>query len=168
MFYAIHWGYTENDTNYKSVSELIDDLVDSRRNGCNLLMNVGLKRNGLIRPIEKEMLSFMGKWIKENKDFVYDVFPTDITSENTYTATDGKYHYVITRSTGMSAEPYSATAQKAKRIVLDNAVIESGIWLDNGEDIVMTSENSFLEMPFRYGTSLASHRVARIVLKHKI
>ena len=160
-----HWGYAENDINYKSVDELVDNLIECRKYGCNYLLNVGLKKNGNIRPIEKDILSFIGKFIKLNKDFIYDVFPSDVAAENACVVTDGTYHYVITKNTVMSADPNVTEKICSKKIVLENAVIESGIWLDSGEEISLTSENSFCEKPFRYGTSPALHRVARLIIK---
>ena len=41
-----HWGYAKEDCNYKSVKELIENLVDCRKYGCNFLLNTGLRGNG--------------------------------------------------------------------------------------------------------------------------
>ncbi len=160
-----HWGYAENDINYKPVSELIDDLVECRSCGCNFLLNVGPKGGGMIRTMDREILSFIGRWIKKNGDFIYNAFPSDVTSKDAYILTDGKYHYAVTKSTMMSADANVALSGNAKSIVLDNAEIVSGVWLDSGEEIVPKSENSFAEKPFPYGENLASHRAAKLILK---
>ena len=48
-----HWGYAKEDCNYKSVKELIENLIDCRAYGCNFLLNTGLKGNGEVNGTDK-------------------------------------------------------------------------------------------------------------------
>ncbi|MBQ2774238.1 MAG: alpha-L-fucosidase, partial [Clostridia bacterium] len=44
--FANHWGYAKRDFNFKSLSEIIEDLCSCRRYGANYLLNVGPMGNG--------------------------------------------------------------------------------------------------------------------------
>ena len=77
-----HWGYAKNDIAFKSVPYLISELIDCRKNRCNLLMNIGPMGNGDIRAIEKATLMEFGNWVKQNKNIVYNCVPSDVEADN--------------------------------------------------------------------------------------
>ena len=68
-----HWGYCKNDCNYKSVKELVSNLIDCRKFNCNFLINTGLKGNGEINLTDKAILGEIGKFVKANKYFIYNI-----------------------------------------------------------------------------------------------
>jgi alpha-L-fucosidase len=67
------WGFKTNDTNWKSSSVLIDNLVDIVSKGGNFLLNVGPTSEGLIPAASVDRLKEMGEWIRINGDAVYGV-----------------------------------------------------------------------------------------------
>lgn len=156
-----HWGYAKDDINYKSVKELVENLVDCRKYSCNFLLNVGPKGNGMINPIDKYLLYELGKWIKTNKNFIYKASGTELFCKGGEVFCDGKDLYVIVKNVPMLANSNVAYAQSVGRVQLEQK-IKRAYWLDNGQKIHV-KENSFDVVPFRYGTSL-SVRVARIIL----
>ena len=65
------WAYNQNDTNYKSTTQLIRTLVEVVSKGGNLLLNVGPTPEGTIQPEFEERLRGIGEWLKVNGDSIY-------------------------------------------------------------------------------------------------
>ena len=157
-----HWGYAKEDINYKSVKELIENLVDCRKNGCNFLLNVGPKGDGSIKILDKSLVSEIGKWIKMNKGFIYGAEGTKISCEGGEVLRKGSDLYVAVKNVPMISDP-NVTNGEATGSVRLGEKIKSAYWLDNGEKIPVT-ENMFGITPFHYGRSL-SVRIAKIELE---
>ncbi len=159
-----HWGYTKDDICVKPIRELVETLIDCRKFGCNLLLNVGLKGNGQITPIESSELLAIGKWIKTNKNFIYDSTPTDIESSDADLFTDGNYYYAVVKNVPMRADENVARAETERKVELktDKKII-SAVWLDNGRKVTVHN-NVFVVDQFTYGHSLGA-RVAKFKLK---
>ena len=157
-----HWGYCKNDVNYKSIKELIENLTDCRKYGCNFLLNAGLTGNGELKKMDACMLEEIGEFIKVNKGFIYNAKPCDVTAEGADVVTDGEYYYAIIKDVGMSADPNVALGLSAKQVKI-NAAVKSAAWLDNGKRIKV-KRNAFAVEPFAYGSSY-SVRVAKFKLK---
>ena len=157
-----HWGYCKDDCNYKSVKELIENLIDCRKYGCNFLLNTGLKGDGTVNETDKCLLTELGKWIKVNKGFIYNARPAEIKADGADVVTDGTYYYAVIKNVEMSADPNVALKGKAKTIKLP-IKIKSAKWLDNGEKIEVIKGNSFAVTPFEYGRSYFV-RIAKIKL----
>ena len=161
-----HWGYAEDDYNYKPVREIIENLVECRYYGCNFLLNVGPKGDGSVREMDKCMLEFVGKWIKQNKNFIYDVKPSDIEADGAYMLKNpdtGKY-YAVLKDVPMSADPNVTLSSSMNKVVVKtDRKIKKVKWLDNGKTVAC-KKNTFSEETFLYGTSHAL-RVAEITFK---
>ena len=158
-----HWGYAELDVSYKSVRELIADLVDCRKCNCNFLLNVGPMGNGDLRVIDKGTLMEIGKWIRYNKNFIYNVKSSDVTAENAimFKGDDGYYYAVA--DTNMAADPNVALGAKTSDVKI-NAKIKSGTWIDTGKKIEVRKKCEFSVPNFPYGKSMI-YRVAKLKLE---
>ena len=157
-----HWGYAADDYNYKPVREIIENLVECRYYNCNLLLNIGPMGDGSIRPMDKCMLEFVGKWVKQNKNFIYNVKSADIECDGAYLlkGENGKY-YAVVKDVNMTADPNVQRAMMERQVTINtDKKIKSVKWLDNGEKAIIT-EKGFKVTPFKYGTSHAL-RVAEI------
>jgi alpha-L-fucosidase len=76
------WQYKPTNEVYKSGTELIKTLVETRAKGGNLLLNVGPKPDGEL-PIEQEArLREIALWMFVNSEAIYSVRPWVITNEN--------------------------------------------------------------------------------------
>ena len=159
-----HWGYASGDCNYKSVKELIENLVDCRRYNCNFLLNTGLRGNGGVNPMDACMLREIGKWVKKNKQAVYDVKSCDIKAENAVLLQGKNCYYAIIKNVPMAADPNVQRAENMRKVRVEGK-ITSAEWLDNGEKIHV-QKNEFSVTPFLYGIS-ASVRVAKLRIKKK-
>ena len=158
-----HWGYAAEDCNYKSMRELIGNLVDCRRFNCNFLLNTGLKGNGSVNEMDRAILTEIGKWVKANKGFIYGAYAADIQADNACVLTDGKYYYAAIYDVPMSASVNVALGGKIKEVTIHtDRKIKNARWLDTGERI-KAKKNTFIATPFLYGSSKAV-RIARFEL----
>ncbi|MBR7096106.1 MAG: alpha-L-fucosidase [Clostridia bacterium] len=73
-----HWGYAELDFNYKSLATIIETLCACRRAGANMLLNVGPMGDGSLRPLDREMLLALGKWVEIHKEALYLPRPAEV------------------------------------------------------------------------------------------
>ncbi len=154
-----HWGYAKNDCNYKSVKELIENLVDCRKYNCNFLLNTGLKGNGEINGTDKMLLSEIGKWIKKNKYFIYHVKSSAVCAQNADILEDEEYLYAVIKDVSMGGDPNVSKSKEGRQVCVEKE-IKSAVWLDNGKKIKV-KKNAFSVEPFEYGES-GSIRVAKI------
>ena len=161
--FGIHWGYAERDFAYRPLEYMIHELVFCRSQNSNMLLNVGPTGNGELRLLDKAMLIEMGKWIKFNKNFIYDVKYTDITAENAILlkGKDGEI-YAVTKVPTLE-EVTRGKAQLVK-VALNGLKIKSATWLDSGKRIKIVGGNSYETVAFEYGSSMC-YRVAKIILK---
>lgn len=65
------WGFRPNDTEWKSVGELLRHLSDIASKGGNFLLNVGPTPEGEIPPASVERLKAIGQWLKDYGVAIY-------------------------------------------------------------------------------------------------
>ena len=156
-----HWGYAENDCNYKSVKELVYDLINCRKYGCNFLLNTGLMGNGTVNPMDDAILGEIGKWVKSNKEFIYDAKPSDIKIENAEVFNGENCVYVLIKDVLMSADPNVQLNVESKNVILPKEFTKA-VWLDNGKRAKIKKGQLLVE-PYTYGNSLIT-RILKIDL----
>lgn len=147
-----HWGYAKEDCNYKSVKQLIEELADCRANGCNYLLNTGLKGNGSVNGIDRALLSEVGKWVRLNHSFIYGAEPTKIKAKNAVVMKDEKFYYAVVKGVRMAADENVQANGTDKRVCI-HAPVKNAVWLDSGERETVL-DGKFTARPFGYGTSL--------------
>ena len=159
-----HWGFAKNDISLKTPDYIISTLIDCKKNGCNYLLNTGLKGNGYIPEADKFVFESVGKWIKANKNFIYDVKKADYDAENADLFTDGDYLYAVIKDTAILADADVIRESTGKLVKLDGVKIDKAVWLDTNKPVKLNDDRSFDVEPFSYGTNLYA-RVAKIKLK---
>ena len=157
-----HWGYASNDCNYKSVKELLENLVDCRRYDCNFLLNTGLRGDGTLNPMDACILREMGKWTKKNGEAIYNTRSCNIKAENAVILQGNDCCYAIIKNVPMSADPNVQRQEGVGQVRIHGKVV-SAEWLDNGESIEV-EEDGFFIRPFAYGESW-SIRIAKLIIE---
>lgn len=154
-----HWGLAVDDINYKSFSAILNDFIDCRSKGCNYLLNTGLTAEGYVPDFDKVYFNAMGKWIKTNNNFIYELKKPQVSAVGADVLYDGEYHYAVIKDVPMVANPNVQLSEKDVKRVVVSRPIKNAVWLDDGSEI--KSENgSFAVKTFKYGKSLCA-RVAR-------
>jgi alpha-L-fucosidase len=78
------WQYQPTNDRYKTGTQLIELLIETRSKGGSLLLNIGPKPNGAIAQEQEDRLREMAAWYFVNKEAVDSVRPWVITHENNY------------------------------------------------------------------------------------
>lgn len=66
-----HWGYSADDSNFKSASLIIRKLLECVSKGGNLLLNIGPDATGRFPDASVAVLGDIGKWMRRNAGCVY-------------------------------------------------------------------------------------------------
>lgn len=92
------WQYKPTNEDYKSGSQLINMLIETRAKGGNLLINMGPMPSGKIPLEQEERFRELALWMFVNDEAIHDVRPF-VTAGNKdvyYTQSkDGKYVYAF-------------------------------------------------------------------------
>jgi alpha-L-fucosidase len=73
------WGYSRHDTNWKSSSTLIRNLVNCASKGGNYLLNVGPTAEGYIPAESIDRLNEVGRWMDVNSESIYGTSASPFT-----------------------------------------------------------------------------------------
>ncbi len=75
------WAYKPTHETYKSGTELIDMLVETRAKGGNLLLNVGPKPDGGLPIQQTDRLQELALWMFVNGEAIYDTASLPVVRE---------------------------------------------------------------------------------------
>ncbi|MBV8551652.1 MAG: alpha-L-fucosidase [Acidobacteriaceae bacterium] len=76
------WQYKPTNETYKSGTQLIRTLIETRAKGGNLLLNIGPKPDGELAIEQESRLREIALWMFVNSEAIYSVRPWVITNEN--------------------------------------------------------------------------------------
>ncbi len=85
------WGYVENQ-DYKTVDDLVDDLVDIVSKNGALLLNIGPRPDGTIPERDEELLLGIGRWLAVNGDAIYGTRPWKVFGEGPTSVVGGAFN----------------------------------------------------------------------------
>ena len=66
-----NWGFDQNDSDYKSPSQVLFTLMDVVSKGGNYLLDIGPTARGVIPEVAKQNFISAGRWLRVNGDAVY-------------------------------------------------------------------------------------------------
>jgi alpha-L-fucosidase len=75
------WGFRNSDTNWKSSTTLIRNLIDIASKGGNYLLNVGPKPDGSFPEASVERLKDLGAWMKIYGEAIYATQASPISDQ---------------------------------------------------------------------------------------
>jgi alpha-L-fucosidase len=84
------WPWKATNEHYKSGTELLNTLIETRAKGGNLLLNIGPMPDGTIAPEQDARLREIALWNFVNGEAVTDIRPWIITNENNVWFTKSK------------------------------------------------------------------------------
>jgi alpha-L-fucosidase len=162
-----HWGNAPLDVHYMSVPDLIDLMVECRYNGCNLIINGGIEKNGLVKGMDKGILSTFGIWMHKHEHIMRNCVTSDITADNALIFTDGTYHYAVIKNVPLIATLNVVEAKNLPFITIhtDKKITQACCYDDKKTKIKVDNKTKSFQMPaFPYGVSLYT-RIIRFKLK---
>ncbi|HUT01294.1 MAG TPA: alpha-L-fucosidase [Phycisphaerae bacterium] len=65
------WGYVHSNPNWKTVPQLLQNLVTAAAGEGNYLLNVGPRPDGTLREEERTRLAALGQWLRMNGEAIY-------------------------------------------------------------------------------------------------
>lgn len=137
------WGYTRNDTNYKSADDIVQTLINCVSKNGNLLLNVGPDAQGNIPQKSVEVLEQVGNWMKSNGESIYGCGPSQFAKPEWGWFTQ-KGNVVYAHITSFNIGQYYLRKMKGKvkgaTLLSDGSTIRtSGFW--NGGDRPYVAED---------------------------
>ena len=167
-----HWGVGYSDFNYKSPKELIECLCDCRKVGANFLLNIGPGPQGNVIPMQKELLSIMGDWMKLFGEAIYNgkVYDSRSIGRSFVLKGDGCL-YIFCYDLGIEGMDHVTVGGRYNGVYAFSGIkdeIKSIEWMDNKEQLEFTQKEGNLMVNFTgtpYGTSYCV-RVAKAVINN--
>ncbi|MCY3780750.1 MAG: alpha-L-fucosidase, partial [Chloroflexi bacterium] len=114
------WGFKTHDHNWKSTSQLIQNLVEIVSKGGNYLLNIGPDAEGAILEPSVERLRAMGAWLDVHGEAIYGTEPGPIQG------LDGRR----TTQKGDAVYLHIFDWPANGRLVLPKLDVQSAGWLD--------------------------------------
>jgi len=76
------YGYSKNDTDWKSWEVLAEDLVRAISHNGNLLLNIGPKGDGTVPEESIKIIHQLGQWVKPNSEAIFGTRATPYQGES--------------------------------------------------------------------------------------
>lgn len=158
-----HWGNAENDLDYKSPKEIIENIVHAKKIGANILVNIGLLGDGSIKPIDQNYMQLIGKWTHLYQEAFYNgsqvALPSASNNKDFAIKVKNSYYFFIhdLKVKGNSNVVLGGEGVNPKSFLQINDQLSSLKWLDNDEQLSFTQDKSkgILTLDatgYRYGT----------------
>lgn len=154
------WGYRswqvrKNPT--LKAKEKLQDLLTVVSSGGNYLLNIGPKADGSIVPFEKEVLTTIGYWLKENGEAVYGTTSTSIEPQDwgmITTKKDKLFLLVYPSNKEISIKGLKNSIDKAypladKQTLLDVTTTANGVSITLPENLVNKETISVLVLEYK-------------------
>lgn len=132
------WGYNSADNNWKSTSELLNDLLDCASKGGNLLLNTGPDAEGVIPQPCVDSLSGIGNWMQTWGEAVYQTRAgtLNVSMQPGVFCTLGKSSFAQKNKAKLFVTVTKLTSDKLLRIEQPISLPTNVYWLTSPENTV--------------------------------
>lgn len=134
------WCWTRDHV-YKTVPELLGELLEVVSKNGNLLLNIGPKPDGTIAEPEMRMLESIGAWLAVNGEAVYGTTPYLIPGEGPLQVRVGSF--VDDAASEFSADDFRYTARQD---VTGFYLYASAVRWPDGDQVVLTALATRLQL----------------------
>ena len=136
------WGYSSNDDNWKSPELIIHSLVNCVSKDGNLMINVGPDARGNIPPKSVEILTEVGKWMKNNSESIYGCGSSKLSKPEWGRFTQkGNNIYAHWMYPALSPLPVKDFSQKVK--IITQLSTGSDIWFRNAKGSLLIDVDEY-------------------------
>ena len=112
------WNYKPTNEVYKSGTQLIDMLIETRAKGGNLLLNVGPQPDGEIPLAQSDRMRELALWLFANREAIYQIRPWSVIREDdiwyTRAKEGGTVYAIVTKSPWPKGERRNYTLTQVK------------------------------------------------------
>lgn len=169
-----HWGISD-DFNYKSASQLIDEICNCRRVGANMLLNIGPSADATLPIMQRALMETIGCWMSLFGEAIYNGRP--------YISNDGQKDFILTSAKDektfyafkFDIPTHGDNNVTLARFDISKATVFTGFeynveqikWMDNDEKLAFCQNGDELSVNFTGYTYGINHctRVAKITVK---
>jgi alpha-L-fucosidase len=102
------WGYVNNHE-YKTVDDIVDDLIDIVSKNGALLLNIGPRPDGTIPESEEQLLLGVGEWLAQNGEAIYGTRPWKVFGEGPTEISAG--HFTDTKRVAFTGQDIRFTTK---------------------------------------------------------
>jgi alpha-L-fucosidase len=156
-----HWGVGDFDLSYHSPADVVQRLVNCRKVGANLLMNIGPTAQGGIPAYERAVFDLVGRWIGLCPEALTSARPCELVAPGgDVVLCDGSSYYYFCHDLEICGnEHLSEGGKKSGWRQLDGELdrVKSIRWADNGEELEFEQADNMLKFkatPYPYGKQL--------------
>lgn len=166
-----HWGIGAFDLSYHSPSAVVQRLVNCRKVGANLLMNIGPTAQGGIPDYEKATFDLVGRWANICPAALTTARPTAIACRgNDFVLQDGTTYYFFCHNIEIHGNEHLLRGDNGvgwHSLSGDLPEVTRIQWADQPEDLQFHQHEGLLSIdatPYPYGKHLGV-RIAIIETK---
>jgi alpha-L-fucosidase len=102
------WGYVNNQ-DYKTVDDIVDDLIDIVSKNGAMLLNIGPRPDGTIPEPEEQLLLGIGEWLARNGEAIYGTRPWKVFGEGPTQISEG--HFTDTKRSAFTGQDIRFTTK---------------------------------------------------------
>jgi alpha-L-fucosidase len=147
------WGYVKNQ-DYKTVDDIVDDLIDIVSKNGTLLLNIGPRPDGTIPELEEQILLGIGEWLKLNGEAIYGTRPWKIFGEGPTQVSEG--NFTDTKRSTFTGQDIRFTtrgdtlyaialAWPGKAVTVKSLGSAAGLWSGNIVDVQLLGRSGKLD-----------------------
>jgi alpha-L-fucosidase len=156
-----HWGIGNFDLSYHSPAAVIERLVNCRKVGANLLMNIGPTAQGGLPEYERATFDLVGRWCELCPPALTRARPTSLETKGpNFILQDGSTYYYFCHNIEIFGNTHLHSGERGtgwQTVSGKLPKVKTIRWVDNHEALEFKQDGDLLSLcatPFPYGQQL--------------